>query len=41
MKYTIVRNEGGLFTRTYKQLNSKKRKRGGRYLVLSPCDRND
>ena len=38
MKYTIVRIGGGLFTSTYKQLNSN-RKRGGRYLALSPCDK--
>ena len=40
MKYTKILT-GGLFTSTYKQLNSKFRKRGGRYLVLSPCDDND
>ena len=37
-KNTIVRSGGGLLTRICKQLNSN-RKRGGRYLVLSPCDR--
>lgn len=40
MKYTIVRIGGGLFTRTYKQLNSN-RKRGGRYLVCHLGDDND
>lgn len=42
MKYTInMIIGGGLFTRFYKQLNSKYRKRGGRYLVLSSRDDND
>ena len=40
MKYTIKLIGGGLFTRTYKQLNSN-RKRGGRYLVLPSRDDND
>ena len=41
MKYTIKMIGGGLFTRTYKQLNSNFRKRGGRYLVCHLGDDND
>ena len=40
MKYTI-KMIGGLFTRCYKQLNSKNGERGGRYIVLSPRDDSD
>ena len=38
MKYTKILTGGGLFTRFYKQLNSKYRKWGGRYLVSTPRD---
>ena len=42
MKYTIkMIGGGGLFTRCYKQLNSKNGERGGRYIELSPCDDSD
>ena len=41
MKYTIKMIGGGLFTRCYKQLNSKNGERGGRYIVLSPRDDSD